>query len=365
MVSAATTSIDLAFFYGADQPPSALSAVLDAITAKAAAGVRVRFVFDKKFYEKNRDVPDALRALPNVQVRIWDGDAHMGGVLHAKYFIIDAAAPDRAQAYFGSQNLDWRSLEHIQELGVWVREPTAVRALYETFLLDWALAGTEPKDADAVAALNGQRSYPFPVEVDYAGQTVRLSVALSPKGWITDPLSWDLPPLLDAIASAQARVRVQLLSYHIEGYDKSRFEDLDRALRAAAARGVQVQVLLADWNKKPSTARALQDLQRLDNLTVKFVTIPPSSAGFIPFARVIHAKYMTVDGRFGWVGTSNWSGDYFFKSRNVGVTVEGAPFAADLDRFFDTLWDSPFAEVVDPDATYQEPHYKDTPPRSP
>ena len=35
-----------------------------------------------------------------------------GGVLHAKYFIVD----DR-DAFFGSQNFDWRALEHNYELG--------------------------------------------------------------------------------------------------------------------------------------------------------------------------------------------------------------------------------------------------------
>jgi phosphatidylserine/phosphatidylglycerophosphate/cardiolipin synthase-like enzyme len=358
MIGAATTSMDFAFFYGVDQPGSALSEVVAAVARKAAAGVRVRFVFDKKFYSKNKEIPDYLKTLPGVEVRIWDGDAHMGGVLHAKYFIIDAADPARAQAYFGSQNFDWRSLEHIYELGVWLREPLCVQALADTFSLDWALAGA---DAAAISQLNGQRSYPFPVSIDYAGQPARVSIALSPKAWITDPLSWDLPPLLDAIASARVRVRVQLLSYHTESYDKSRFDDLDLALRAAASRGVQVELMVADWSKKPSAIKPLQDLQRLDNLTVKLVTIPPWSGGFIPFARVIHAKFMTVDGRSSWIGTSNWSGDYFLKSRNVGVTVEGAPFASDLDRVFDSLWHSPFAEVVDPDGAYEEPAYKDPP----
>ena len=59
------------------------------------------------------------------------------------------------------------------------------------------------------------------------------------------------------------------------------------------------------------------------NIEVKLVTIPEWSGGFIPFARVIHAKYLVVDAEHSWLGTSNWSKDYFFKSRNVGIVVNG------------------------------------------
>ncbi len=74
---------------------------------------------------------------------------------------------------------------------------------------------------------------------------------------------------------------------------------------------------ISHWSKKRPAIEALQALEPLRNLTVRLNTIPPWSGGFIPFARVDHSKYMVVDGRIGWVGTSNWSGDYFDSSRNV------------------------------------------------
>lgn len=46
----------------------------------------------------------------------------MGGVQHAKYF--------------GSQNFDWRAIEHIQELGLRVRVPEVVQALGALFEYD-------------------------------------------------------------------------------------------------------------------------------------------------------------------------------------------------------------------------------------
>jgi len=70
---------------------------------------------------------------------------------------------------------------------------------------------------------------------------------------------------------------------------------------------------------------------------------------------VIHAKVLVADDTTAWVGTSNWSGDYFHKSRNVGVVVDGARLAQQLGTLFDQLWDGPHAALVDPDHTYPEP----------
>ena len=71
---------------------------------------------------------------------------------------------------------------------------------------------------------------------------------------------------------------------------------LNAALQAAG-RGVQVQLLLADWSKRPHTIAGLQKLARIPNIAVRLTTIPLWSGGFIPFARVTHAKALVVDGK--------------------------------------------------------------------
>ena len=76
----------------------------------------------------------------------------MGGVLHAKYFIVDGR-----EAYLGSQNFDWRSLEHIQELGCASACPRWCDRSADVFESDWALAAGG-KAAWPTAAVGG----PFP-----------------------------------------------------------------------------------------------------------------------------------------------------------------------------------------------------------
>lgn len=55
------------------------------------------------------------------------------------------------------------------------------------------------------------------------------------------------------------------------------------------------------------------------------------------------------------MGTSNWEGDYFTRSRNVGVIVEGEAFAGKLEEVFRGGFGGPLSEVVSPDRTYEAP----------
>lgn len=346
MIEGATKSIDLAEFYGMTEEGSDLEAVLAALERAAGRGIVIRCLFDHRFYQNMPEVPDRLGRADGIEVRILDLGPLTGGVLHAKYFVVD-----RREAFLGSQNLDWRSLEHIAELGLRIRAGGSVEACSRIFEMDWALAaGQEPAVLGPIVATE---------TIDYGPGQVTITPVASPRDLLPPGVEWELPRILAMIEGARERVRLQFLSYGIVNYDGSEFRDLDDALRAAAGRGVAVEMILADWCKDEKRIAHLQELQRLPNLTIRLVTIPEHSAGFIPYARVVHRKSITVDGQRSWLGTSNGSGDYFHKSRNVGLVVEGAAFATDLDRLFERVWESAYAETVDPEATYEEPRYRE------
>jgi len=335
VIEGAHERLDLAFFYASDQAPSRLTPLVAAVVRAADRGVHVRLLTDAGFYETYPAIPDELGRHTGIDVRLFDMEAATGGgVLHAKYLLVDDE-----EAFIGSANFDWRSLEHIQELGVLVNSARIATALRDIFEIDWALAGGEARPAprDVTRA-----------ELAYGPDSVRVRPVFSPPGQLADASSHDLPVLLEWIAAAEECVRVQLLSY-------SRYDVLDDALRAAAKRGVRVELLVADWNKRPYSLADLKSLQCLAGVEVRFVTVPQASSGFVPYARVIHAKYMVVDGKRAWLGTSNWSRGYFEESRNVGLLIEGRSFAERLERFFASGWDCDYAETVDPDAEYAVP----------
>jgi phosphatidylserine/phosphatidylglycerophosphate/cardiolipin synthase-like enzyme len=347
MIDSAQERLDFLEFYGSTEPESALERVLEAVGRAVDRGVRVRFVFDRSFHELMPEIPDRLARVDGVEVRIYDVGARTGGVQHAKLFVVD----DR-EVYVGSQNFDWRSLEHIQELGVRVSDPALVGSVRSLFELDWALAGGVPFES---ARRRAPTPDAFPVTARFRGAEIRVTPVFSPRGLLPAGAEWDWPHLERLLDGAARRVRLQMLGYHVSDPEGEEWRGLDDALRRAARRGVRVEILLSDWSRRTPDIDDLKALARLDHVEVRLVTIPPASRGFIPYARTIHAKYLTVDGRAAWLGTSNGSGDYFLNSRNAGFVVDGAPFADRLDDVFSRLWDGPYAERVDPDREYEPP----------
>jgi phosphatidylserine/phosphatidylglycerophosphate/cardiolipin synthase-like enzyme len=340
LLGSARQSLDIAQFYVSDAKGKRLEPVLRAIEAAAGRGVKVRVLAEEKFFKTYPETLEHLSAVPNVTVRRYDVKSLMGGILHAKYFVVD-----RARAYLGSQNFDWRSLEHIQELGVRVDQGQVAQALEDVFETDWALAGGGEKAARTKTVAASA----FPVQVG----DMKLTLVADPKGWLPDEALWDLPRLVALIDSAKKDVRAQVLTYQAQG--KQPFPELEEALRRAAARGVKVELMVSDWSQRPALMKGLKALHAPPGLTVKLISIPQWSGGFIPFARVAHAKYLVVDGRAAWVGTSNWERDYFYESRNVGLIIEGGALPQRLEQFFADTWNGPYAQALDPALQYPAP----------
>ena len=155
--------------------------------------------------------------------------------------------------------------------------------------------------------------------------------------------------LVELLRSARERIDLQVMSYSplVVSYPgdaplPKRYETLDIELRAAAARGVEVHLLVSDWGIKPPLLTPLEALSTVPHLEIKVSHIPPWSGGEIPFARVGHSKYLVVDGQRGWVGTSNWEYSYFMTSRDMGLAFEGKSLAGRLEAFFERDWNGPY-----------------------
>jgi len=161
--------------------------------------------------------------------------------------------------------------------------------------------------------------------------------------------------LVALLDSARERIRVQLLSYNPADRDGGYYELFDTALRRAAARGVRIEMILSNWAKRGSSLPYIQSLAVLPNVEIRFTNIPPWSGGFIPYARVDHAKYVTVDGDRLWLGTANWARSYFHSSRNISLFLRGDGCCDVPDRFFGRTWTSRYAETVDPGGSYAPP----------
>lgn len=361
-IAAASHSIRVASFYysrigdGKDAAapagtPDRLLPSIEALQTAAGRGVSVHVLADKKFMSNYPEVPHMMDETPGAEARILDAGHLWGGVLHAKYMLLDDDT-----FYVGSQNWDWRALDQIHELGVLVKQPDLAAKLGEIYDQDWKLAA----DPDAFVAsqpteavdLFAQPGVPLKTP---DGALVQGIIAASPRRALPADVPWDLPLLVDMIDSARDSVHLQLLSYGVTDREGRLFDELDRALRRAAVRRVEVRIILSNWSKSRYKLPWIKSLAVLPHIEVRFTNIPPYSKGMIPFARVEHAKYLTVDGKGLWLGTSNWARDYFYNSRNISLFFLGEGAPAVPDRFFNLSWHSEYAEVVKPEGHYAPP----------
>ncbi|MFH1842042.1 MAG: phospholipase D-like domain-containing protein [bacterium] len=351
MIAAARQSLDIATFYFSPRPdgPGALTPVIEALTAAADRGVRIRALSDLGFNGTYPETSALIAELPGAASRCLDAKGLWGGVLHAKCFVVDGT-----EFFLGSQNWDWRALEHIHELGVRVRHPGLTAQLVRIFNLDWRLAAGAQLTMPQAGPDQGETTFTLLCR----GEPVTATLAASPPQALPAGIPWDEPLLVALADGASHTLRLQLLSYNPgarNDADGEYYATLESALERAAVRGVQVRIILSNWAKRHYMLPHIQKLAALDNIEIRFTNIPAWSGGFVPYARVEHAKYLVADEAACWIGTANWSRSYFHTSRNLSLFLRGNAATRDPIAFFDRSWNSKYAEVVDPDGRYEPP----------
>jgi phosphatidylserine/phosphatidylglycerophosphate/cardiolipin synthase-like enzyme len=352
LIEGAQKTLDIEQFYVSTWPHEPMDDVLGTIGAAAKRGVRVRLLLDAGMVRTYPRVADSLARLPGFAVRLVDYRRIAGGVQHSKYFLVDGET-----VFLGSQNFDWRALKHIHELGVRIRDRRVTADFQRVFELDWAMGtpvGQTPdttRVALAAQVPHARGTLPYHI-VQAPGDTVLLWPSWSPRRFIPDTTLWDQDLIVRTLDRAQHEIVLQLLTYS-PGDRRLRDESLDQALRRAAGRGANVRLIISDWETGSSGLKALQELARVPGIEVKLSTVPEWSGGYIPFGRVEHCKYVVVDTLWTWVGTSNWSPDYFYSSRNLAVTMRNRPLARDARAIFETSWQAPGAAPLAPDSTYK------------
>ena len=346
MFAAAQQRIDIAQFYVANQSGSRLDAVLHALREAGERGVKIRFLMEEKGLRNSTpETLEQLKSIPGLELRLMPFGKLSGGIIHAKYFVVD----DR-QAFVGSQNFDWRALEHIQETGLRISDAPVVAQIAAVFNQDW--------QAQALLAAD----QPVPPVPQAAGSPDLRSgnyLVASPRNWNPQGVIDAQAALPQLLASAQNSIRVQVMDYAPLSYGPQRsrpfYPLIDNALRSAAARGVHIELMVANWNTDRPDIDWLKSLALVPGVQIKVVTIPPASSGFIPYARVIHSKLMILDDRLAWIGTSNWRGGYFDNSRNLELVMNNESMALRLNQLYQQLWHSPYAAALRIDYDYPPP----------
>ncbi|KAH8240721.1 hypothetical protein KR026_004318 [Drosophila bipectinata] len=281
------------------------------------------------------------------------------GVLHTKLWIVDDQ-----HFYLGSANMDWRALTQVKEMGVLAQNcPALTEDIKKIFKAYWYL-GTHQDE--------GIPSWSWGYDTKYNKETpmlISVNKNSSMAGYIASsppPLSArgrtnDLDAILNIIDTAITYINIAVMDYYpLIIYEKKHqyWPIIDDALRRAAVeRGIIVKLLISWWkHSNPSEDRYLKSLLDIasekDNINIqirRFIVNGTENQENIPFARVNHNKYMVTD-RVAYIGTSNWSGDYFTDTAGIGFVISELHetesrknLRSDLCDVFERDWNSPYA----------------------
>jgi phosphatidylserine/phosphatidylglycerophosphate/cardiolipin synthase-like enzyme len=347
MINNAKSSIDIEQFYVSNEKGEPLDTIIYSIISSANRGIKIRIISDANMYKTYPETLDSLSKVTNIEVRIIDFGKIAGGIQHSKFFIIDGE-----QMFLGSQNFDWRALKHIHELGVKIIDVDITQTFQGVFNLDWDLSKSD--DPKSVMAKYIKVRFKNPVKTFIDGNdTMIITPVYSPTGFIPQESFWDIPRIISMIDSAKSKVILQFLSYNPLSRDDTYFSGLDSALYRAGDRGVNVQMIISDWNLGKKSIGYLKDLSSHKNIQVKYSAIPEWSGGYISFARVEHCKYIVADENICWLGTSNAEKSYYYDSRNIGLIIKSNKFSKRLTDIFTKSWNGTYTTLIEKDKEYK------------
>lgn len=309
--------------------------IMDSILAATKRGVDLEVILDhsNKNYMSNMVDVNLLKSVGKVKNINMTQLLH-AGVLHTKFLIAD-----NQSLYIGSSNFDWRSYSQIKEIGIEITDCQTIASdldkIFQTYMM---MADLDQVPDSLPNHLSTQINLDNPFHLNSDQASMELFLASSPpafnglKQWIgrTD----DIDALIKVIDNARHKIDISVMNYSPAtefGRVKKFWPRIDNALRRAVSeRRVKVRLLFSNWtHTKPEEImwyRSLDAVQssalRGGGIQVKMFRVPAFDdfEKSIPYSRVKHDKYMVTDDEL-YIGTSNWSPDYFMNTCGVSVNI--------------------------------------------
>ena len=332
---------------------------------KSLGGSQVRILIVEEVTSKGKSDTDELERLKLAQVQHLNfsifGDS---GILHTKILLVDGK-----HMYVGSANMDWRSLTQVKELGLLAIDcPTLVQDAAKLFEVYWQLStpGAKlPLHWDPSLSTQFNMQTPMKVDIGSGSDSPLIFLSSSPRTLCPTGRTRDLYAILDVIRSAEKFIWIAVMDYlpAIEYDGPYRFWPVidDELKRAAIDRRIDVRVMASNWKHTNKGMSQYLCSLAADNsmptgtreggwIDVKLFEVPAFTPeqSKIPYARVNHNKYMVTDNR-GYIGTSNWSGDYFNGTAGVSATIQQDgkdSLPQQLRDVFSRDWNSTYAKPI-------------------
>ncbi|KAM6307784.1 LOW QUALITY PROTEIN: 5'-3' exonuclease PLD3 [Podargus strigoides] len=400
LLGTVTRSLDIASFYWTmtnedtqTHEPSAAQGeqILEELLQLSQRGVAVRIAVS---HPSAKSPLNDLQALEQsgAAVRTVDMPRLTGGVLHTKFWLVDGT-----HLYVGSANMDWRSLTQVKELGAAVYNCSCLAEdLGKIFEAYWGL-GVPGASIPVPWPANYSTSFNMetPLELKLNNTDAAVYFSSSPPALCASGRTQDLDALLNVIDAAEDFVDIAVMSYlpttEFSHPPKVRvllcqlwrggtagvllslprfWPAIDNRLRKAVfERHVKVRLLAGCWRHSKVTMfpflkslAAVADNRTHYSVEVRLFMVPASAAqARIPYARVNHNKYMVTE-KAAYIGTSNWSGDYFVRTAGSALVVNQSGSQAgagtspstaastireQLQEVFERDWSSQYSADID------------------
>lgn len=368
LIGDARSSLDIASFYwtltnadtGTQEPTANQGETILKKLAGVSGKLAVRIaVSTPKGSQPNDDIK--LLNSSGADIRMVNMKALTSGVLHTKFWVVD-----KKHIYIGSANMDWRSLTQVKELGVVVYNCSCLAEdLGKIFEAYWYM-GQSDKTIPAPWPSSYSTTYnkDTPLKLPLNGTDSRVYLSSSPPSFCASGRTGDLQAILSVMEDAREFVYIAVMNYlpTMEfSYPKRYWADIDTQLRRVAFdRRVRVRLLISCWaSTQPVMFTFLRSLASIHNarsrldIQVRLFVVPANpSQKEIPFARVNHNKYMVTD-QVAYIGTSNWSGDYFVNTAGSALVVNqtasrppGPSVQSQLQAVFERDWDSAYSSPL-------------------
>ncbi len=304
--------------------------IFDAMAERAAAGVKVRVIYDSigsieamagMFFRNYMKKNSGMKIVPFSNANIlmpWRIQLRN----HRKLLVVDGRS-----AFIGGINISnenqrrfARKGSDIHDLHCQVTGP-AVGELQFSFLRDWCFASKERP-----AKLFTHENFP---EIEVQGNEV-VRVVPSGHGHCFEGTE---SVFYTAVSTAQKYIWI-MSPYFVP--DKP----FSKALRTAAARGVEIKIIVPRSNNLWYVRMATCSLYK--------TLITAGARIFEKTGRFSHAKAMLVDGEWAYIGSSNCDVRSFRLNYELDFTVTGDEFISDLrDQFINEINDSEEVTMLD------------------
>eukprot|EP00079_Xenopus_tropicalis_P028736 XP_012823737.1 PREDICTED: phospholipase D3 isoform X1 [Xenopus tropicalis] len=377
ILTSAKSSVDIASFYWTltnedtqTQEPSAHQGelILQELLNLKQRGVSVRVAVNPPDSPLRAKDISALKD-SGADVRVVDLPKLTDGVLHTKFWVVDSE-----HFYIGSANMDWRSLTQVKELGATIYNCSCLAEdLKKIFEAYWIL-GLPNATLPSPWPVNYSTPYnkDTPMQVMLNSTASQVYISSSPPPLSATGRTDDLQSIINIIDDAKKFVYISVMDYSpTEEFSHPRryWPYIDNHLRKAVyERNVNVRLLISCWqNSRPSMFTFLRSLAALHsnkshyNIEVKIFVVPATEVQKkIPYARVNHNKYMVTD-RVAYIGTSNWSGDYFIHTAGSALIVNQTQSVGTSDTIqmqlqavFERDWNSNYSRTFNTLSSWKE-----------